>query len=156
MMKNIKIRNVTNKDLAEFLEIYVSAYRDLEDYSYKKSREIKRYFKWLLKRDLEGFFLIETDNKVLGFVASDSNWYSKFENSYVLEIHELIVRKEFQNKGFGKKLLERVLLYGKEKNLKIGELFVGKENKKAILFYIKNGFVKKETYKKWIRMTRSI
>jgi len=45
MMKNIKIRNVTNKDLAEFLEIYVSAYRDLEDYSYKKSREIKRYFK---------------------------------------------------------------------------------------------------------------
>jgi len=100
--------------------------------------------------------LIETDNKVLGFVASDSNWYSKFENSCVLEIHELIVRKEFQNKGFGKKLLERVLLYGKEKNLKIGELFVGKENKKAILFYIKNGFVKKETYKKWIRMTRSI
>ena len=53
------IRKVKPEDLNDFIEAYIKAYQELEDYKYNTRREIKNYFKWLYKRDKEGFIVVD-------------------------------------------------------------------------------------------------
>ncbi len=147
------IRKVILEDKEKFVKTYFLAYKELSDYKYHTSKEVKNYFNWLYKRDKEGFWVAEENNLPLGFIASDANWRS-IDGEEVLEIHELFVIPEMRKKGIGKKLLDTVLEYGKEKRKKIAELWVGKENFQAINFYKKRGFKEREVIGKWLRMTK--
>jgi L-amino acid N-acyltransferase YncA len=88
------IRQVRPDDIDNFIEIYTKAYKDLENYKYETKKEIKNYFKWLYKRDKEGFMVAEISGKPVGFAAGDTNWIN-FEGEKVLEIHEIFVLPEF-------------------------------------------------------------
>ncbi len=58
-----KIRKVMDKDLEALVDAYRDAYRDLEDYAYTKTTDIRRYLKWLMNRDRDGFLLLKlTEN----------------------------------------------------------------------------------------------
>ncbi len=152
----MEVRKVSVSDLNIFVEAYKKAYRGLENYAYRDEKSVKNYFKWLLKRDPEGFMVAEDSKSVLGFVACDVNWISIFEMHKVGEIHEIFVLPEFRNRGIGSKLLENALEYAKSRGRKVVELWVGKENYLAIKFYEKHGFVSKEELGKWLRMRRNV
>ncbi|MCS7278581.1 MAG: GNAT family N-acetyltransferase [Thermodesulfobacteriaceae bacterium] len=151
----MQIRRALLEDREKFVKAYLLAYKELSDYKYRSSKEIKNYFNWLYKRDREGFWVAEEQNEVLGFVASDANWIG-VEGEEVLEIHELFVIPEARNKGIGKKLLEKALKYGKEKDKKLVELWVGEKNFQAINFYKSLGFKENGVVGKWLRMTKSL
>jgi len=151
----VKIRNVKAEDMQAFVRLYSEAYRGLEKYAYSRNRDIKRYFKWLLSRDPNGFFIAELEEPI-GFVACDTNWFSPFERSRVGEIHELFVHPNYRRRGIGSMLLEKAIEYAKSKKRKIAGLWVGVENYYAKKFYKKLGFKETVTLGKWTRMIKPI
>lgn len=149
------IRKVSKGDLEAFVRVYESAYGELIDYKYKRSSEIKKYFKWLYRRDAQGFYLAEEEGQVVGFIAGDANWVN-YEGQRVLAIHEIFVIPEKQGKGIGKRLLREVVDHGAEQGLRKVELWVGQNNRKAISFYYKFGFREMRQRGKWILMSMSL
>ena len=68
----------------------------------------------------------------------------------------MCVAKEYQGKGFGKKLLQTTLESFKNKNLKKACLWVGEKNERAIKLYKKFGFKEAFRYGVWIRMAKPL
>jgi len=150
------IRVVRESDAIAFVESYLLSYKGLEEYAYKTRREVKNYFKWLLKRDPDGFMVAEERGRVLGFVACDTNWFSLFELKKVGEIHEIFVVPGFRMKGIGSKLLESAINYAIQKEREVMELWVGERNEVAKVFYKKKGFRTAGKVGKWVRMTKEL
>jgi len=163
-MRGIQIRHVRREDMQNFIKSYSKSYENIKEYAYTTRKDMKRYFKWLLHRDAEGFFVAELCNSAqssassasaIGFIACDANWLSPFECCVVGEIHELFVVPEMRGRGVGNALLQRGLAYFCEKNLHIAELWVGISNH-AQKFYEKAGFKGAEIVGKWLRMWKCI
>jgi ribosomal protein S18 acetylase RimI-like enzyme len=152
----VEIRRVVKEDVNSFVETYIESYKGLEDYAYRTKREIKNYFKWLLKRDSDGFMVAELNGKIVGFVACDANWFSLFELKKVGEIHEIFVLPRFRKMGIGSTLLEMALKYALSKGRDLAELWFGDRNDVAKIFYIKNGFKIAGKVGKWVRMVRKL
>jgi len=150
-----EIRRVHLEDQEVFVKLYLEAYEHLSDYKYTTRREVKNYFRWLFKRDKNGFFAIEKDGKICGFGASDGNWLDKVYGR-VLEIHELFVIPSCRGSGMGKRLVEHILSYGKSRGLSIACLWVGEKNFLAINFYKKLKFEVVGKWGKWLRMKRQL
>ena len=157
-MNIVVIKRVDKSHVEFFYQIYSRAYlgKDIEIYAYNTKHSIKGYFWWLLKRDPNGFMVAEIKGSPVGFVACDTNWFSKYEDQYVAEIHEIIVDPSFQGMGIGKKLMVAALKYGKSKNRKISELWVGVTNERAKRFYKGLGYEEREIHGMWLRMVRKI
>ncbi len=149
------IRRVTEEDERHFVEVYALAYRGLEEYAYTSKRDIRWYFRWLLRRDPNGFFTY-VEVRPIGFVACDCNWHSVFEKGEVAEIHEIFVHPEWRGKGIGSALMKRALEYAVERGRRVAELWVGVGNLKAIRFYKKFGFEEREVVGRWLRMVKDL
>lgn len=144
------------EDIQNFVDVYAISYKGLEEYAYRTKRDIRNYFKWLFKRDKNGFFVAEIDAKAVGFVACDTNWFSLFEFKKVGEIHEIFVLPEYRKKRVASTLLTSALEYALKKGRDVAELWVGEKNSAAKLFYEKNGFRETEKIGKWVRMVKSL
>ena len=116
-------------------------YRDLESINII-GRELHDNFDYLFKMEnvlntsYSRVYLYEEEGKVLGFIHVDSH----FE---ITDLINIIVLKEYQNKGIGNKLLEFVV--NNEEYEKI-MLEVRESNANAIHLYEKYGF--KEIYRR--------
>ncbi len=154
----MKIRRAKREDEEWFHLIYTSAYSGMERYAYRKDREIRRYFRWLFKRDRNGiYFALNENGSPIGVIACDSSWFSSYEHSNVGEIHELAVMKVYQKRGVGHKLISAGEEYLKARGLKKAELWVGEENIPAIRFYRSLGYVLKEkAWGEWLRMVKEL
>lgn len=153
---NLKIERAKEEDLPKLVDLYLRAYKGLEEYAYTHPKDVKSYLKWLWNRDKEGIFLAKVDGKIVGFVAGDANWFSRREGKRVGAIHEIVVDPEYQGHGVGTALLNTILEYFKKKGLDTAELWVGDENYKAINFYKKFGFQESGRYNYWIRMIKKL
>ena len=58
-MRGIRIRYVRREDMQNFIKLYSKSYENIKEYAYTTRKDMKRYFKWLLQRDAEGFFVAE-------------------------------------------------------------------------------------------------
>ncbi len=139
-----------NRDIVkELIEVYISGYSDMDKYHYTRIRDIKRYIKWLFKRDKNGFFVAKDGDKIVGFAACDADWNGGGA------IHEIVVRKEYQGRGIGTKLMQKCLSY-LSRNVNKIELYVGSENKRAIKFYKKFGFRIAHDFGYWTKMIKNL
>jgi ribosomal protein S18 acetylase RimI-like enzyme len=151
----VNVRRVRPDDIESFVNLYILAYQGLEEYAYTKRKDIRDYFKWLLKRDPDGFLMIELDEPV-AFIACDTNWFSCFEGKTVGEIHELFVKPSHRRRGLGKMLVEKAIDYARERERKIMGLWVGVRNFSAKEFYAKLGFIETISLGKWTRMIKNL
>lgn len=88
------------------------------------------------------FYFAENDDKVAGYLKINSgNAQTELQNIHSLEIERIYVLKEFQGKKVGQLLYEKAIRVAKEKNATYVWLGVWEENKRALTFYRKNGFV---------------
>ncbi|GAB6065851.1 GNAT family N-acetyltransferase [Aquifex pyrophilus] len=152
----VKIERVKEEDIPKLVDLYLRAYKGLEEYAYTHPKDVESYMRWLLNRDPEGFLVAKVNGKIVGFVAGDANWYSRREKKRVGAIHEIVVDPEYQGMGIGTRLMEEILNYFKKKGLDTAELWVGDENYRAINFYKRFGFQERGRYNYWIRMTKSL
>ncbi|MFN3599098.1 MAG: GNAT family N-acetyltransferase [Aquificaceae bacterium] len=152
----MKVRRAQEKDLQDLVEVYLKSYKGLEEYSYTHPDDVQAYLNWLFRRDVAGIWVAEEDRQIVGFVASDGNWFSKREGKVVGAIHELAVLPEVRSRGIGNLLVEKALEYFKSRGLDIAELWAGDQNKPALDFYKKLGFEEKDRFNYWIRMTKPL
>lgn len=153
---DFSIEKGSEKDTQELAQIYLESYKGLEEYSYTHMDDVLAYLNWLFRRDVAGIFVARHNGKIVGFVASDGNWFSKREGKVVGAIHELVVLPDYRNKGVGKALVEKVIEYFKSRGLDTAELWVGEENYPAINFYRSLGSESKDRFNYWIRVVKKI
>ncbi|MCS7171711.1 MAG: GNAT family N-acetyltransferase [Aquificaceae bacterium] len=152
----MKLRRAEEKDIKDLIHVYLGGYKGLEEYSYTHPDDVQAYLNWLFRRDVAGIWLAEEKGSVVGFVASDGNWFSKREGKVVGAIHELVVLPDYRNMGIGKALVEKAIEYFKSRGLDTAELWVGDENLQALAFYKELGFQEKDRFNYWVRMTKSL
>lgn len=81
------------------------------------------------------FYVLTENEKDFGFVGIELN----YPNQGNAKIHKIYVLPEFQGKGIGGKLIEKVVQYSKLNKINSLTLNVNRFNK-AIDFYLKKGF----------------
>jgi len=143
-------------DEDSFVELYLLSYRNLEEYAYRTKKEVRSYFRWLLRRDPEGIFKYLLNDEPVGFISCDSNWISYFEERNVGEIHEIFVHPEQRGKGIGRELVKKGIQHFRNRGLDTCELWVGERNEGAKKFYRSLGFREQGSWGKWIRMIKKI
>lgn len=151
----MRIRWVEPRDLQTFIRLYKLSYRGLEEYAYTRDGDIRDYFKWLMKRDHEGFLVVELSDPV-AFIACDTNWFSPFELEVLGEIHEIFVHPDYRRMGIGSILLQKAEEYAKKRVRRLMGLWVGVNNLSAKEFYKKRGFTETISLGKWTRMIKRI
>jgi GNAT superfamily N-acetyltransferase len=68
----------------------------------------------------------------------------------VIGLFDIVVAPGFRGKGYGSRILQGILLWGKNEGAKVGYLQVMVDNKTALALYGKLGF--KEMYRYWYRV----
>ena len=144
--KNIRFAN--NLDKKQILDIAENSFinsRFFRDKKIKKNlaKKIKRNWVFNFFREKRGEYLIisECNKKVVGFLLILKN-----KNNYIIDL--VAVKKNYQNLGFGTKMIkffENIVL--KRNKVKI-YVSTQSNNKDSIKLYIKNQF--KVKYKKYV------
>lgn len=135
----IVIRNASTNDIPIILELLYDLGRprpqedrDIEEFS----NIIKKY---LLSEPTKKIIVAEYDNKIVG-IASMMLLSRLNRKSHELYIAELIVQKDHQNKGVGKKIMESCIDFAKQHKCHRIRLESGNHRIDSHQFYKKLGF----------------
>lgn len=132
-MENLVIEEVKEEDLETIYEIEKENFKDCWSKNYI-------LFHIKLPKDIRYFFVAREENKVIGYIVC---WVSDF----TAHLHNISVKKDYQNKGVGTKLLNFLIDILKKQGITEIVLEVRVNNFKAINLYKKHGF-KEITIKK--------
>ena len=139
------IRKVTINDLKRIVEIFREGYSKPpynEKWTKKiATKRINNYFKD------HKIFVLEINNKIQGFIIITFYIWHTGLRGY---LHELVVAKEFQRRGYGRKLMEFAEKYFKKKGANEASLMTSPKSKAFKIYkklnYKEEGFV--SMYKK--------
>lgn len=121
------LRKATQNDADLTFEIEQSSFKEYSDAVY--ATEIKSHRE---EFDSENVQIIEFEKQSIGYLEIE-------EKNHSFEIINIMIQKDFQNQGFGRQLLNKVIEDGQRKSKGI-ELQVLKNNPKAKRFYENSGF----------------
>jgi ribosomal protein S18 acetylase RimI-like enzyme len=143
--------------------IYMSAYAEpgLMPYSYSKISDVEGYLDWLYSGDPDGFFVAyyapsERSEfwEPVGFVSVHKEWEHAWQQA--AELHELVVSKDYQGRGIGRRLMETAMQYAKAAGKRRLALWVGENNQRAIDWYRRLAFEPAGRWNVWIRMVKEL
>ncbi len=158
MKPTFTIRPVRRSELAQLIEVYRSGYEGLEEYAETTEEDIFDYLTWLYEGDPHGFFVAETTNgELIGFVSVHADWWDRRYQRRTAEIHELVVRKDYQGQGVGRELMLTALDYAYAQGCEYASLWVGEKNLKARDWYRRLGFEEAgKGWGVWVRMIKRL
>lgn len=145
----VKIRKALSKDLEALYNLNVTlAKHEIKfDPVKKKLPKKKRYahgyddFRKKLKKEDCQFFIAEDQGKPIGLIEGYIEKSPPFyKYSRKGNIGPTLVKKEYRNKGVGKKLVKEMLSWFKSKDIKWIQLTTHAKNIKSINFWKKIGF----------------
>ncbi len=88
------------------------------------------------------FFFATLDNNIIGYLKLNiGQSQTEITNVNALEIERIYVLKEFHGQNIGQQLFEKAIERAYAQKVNFIWLGVWEENKRAIQFYTKNGFV---------------
>ena len=88
------------------------------------------------------FYFAMLDEKVIGYLKLNMGGsQTELKDNDALEIERIYVLKEFHGKKVGQFLFDKAITIAKEQQVAYVWLGVWEENKRALQFYTKNGFV---------------
>jgi len=88
------------------------------------------------------FYFATIDTNVIGYLKLNFGQAQiELQDENALEIERIYVIKEFHGKDVGQLLYDKALQIARQKNVDYVWLGVWEENRRAINFYTKNGFV---------------
>ncbi len=129
VIDSIPVRPFREEDYAQYERVYNACF-----YEMRKALEIKPYNFYSdieqIRDKMANIFLLMMGETLVGSVAC-----------YGTEIDDLIVRKEFRNKGYGKTLLLWAVAHIRTYSDEPITLHVAEWNQGAIKLYQQNGFV---------------
>lgn len=131
----MKIKNASGEDVKDVVDIsYNSGYSKLS------KMRLRELFSKELKRKGHKFFIIKDKNNPIGYIALQEGKRKK-------EITYIEIKKKYQNKGIGSKLIKYIERYAKNKRYKEIGLEVWNKNFNALRFYNYHKFYTVKTYK---------
>ncbi len=119
----LSFRNATQNDAALTHEIEKYSINQYADFFYENSSKMFNH---------DNIQIIELANKGIGYLEIE-------EKNHSFEIINILIHKDYQNKGFGKYILQNLIRESQLKSKSI-ELQVLKNNPKAKRFYENSGF----------------
>ena len=134
----MKIRKGKKQDLKEYLK------HQLEAFPTESRARHKKYFAQKIERD--EILIAELDGNYIGHLTFSKSISPPFVNS--LYVEEFVIVKGSRGKGYGEKILDRIV--NETKRLRLERVMLDTWNNpknKAIRFYRKYGFKKVGTIK---------
>lgn len=127
---------IEKMNLKDFEQIKENLQKDFDDFWNANILESE------LKNDNSLYFVAKKEEKILGFIGI-------IKNIDFIEISNIVVKKDFRNKGIGNKLLQKIIEVAKQ--MKKNEIYleVNEKNDNAIFLYEKNNFQKVGIRKKY-------
>lgn len=151
------IRNAHRDELEKLVKVYRSGYQGMEEYAYTSQGEIRDYLRWLFNGDPNGFLIAEADGEPIGFVSVHTDWWDRRYQRSTAEIHELVVKKEWQGKGVGRALFFAALDYARTQGCDYASLWVGENNQLAREWYQRLRFEEVGIgWGEWVRMVKKL
>jgi len=148
-------REEPHKYLAQLVSLYEKAYSNFPEYSYKDLEDIFFYLRGMVNDDNKCFLMARRDEgRIVGFVIADKR--EDFCNHPVGEIHEIVVDPDYQLQGLGRELFDSACELLRNKGCRYLELCVGRNNEKALSFYLKKGLRQTEKKERWIYMEKEL
>lgn len=96
----------------------------------------------MIDKDYNAIYTAIVDNKVVGYIFGYlKNQAGNFVFNSTALIESLYVDENYRHQGIASKLLETFYAWCKEQGIKIVEISVFKDNKKALSLYEHSGFV---------------
>lgn len=132
----MEIRRFELKDLEEIFDVLNQLYTG--KLKYEKFNEI---YKLKLNDPYSYYIVAIENNKIVGVLTAELQVKLHRENMQCF-VEDLVVDKEYRNRGIGKALLQNAIDYAKSKNCNVVELTTYLNNEKAIKFYEANDFIK--------------
>ena len=142
----INIRKATNKDLNKIMELI----KDVTDYHYKidkyykpfsKYKGLDKYTEDQLKDKNVKILVAEEDGKIIGrIVGAIIKAPPYITPKKIGNIDDTFIKNDYRHKAVGKKLLNELLKWFKEKKVKHIELSVDARNEIGIRAWKKFGF----------------
>jgi ribosomal protein S18 acetylase RimI-like enzyme len=132
------IREWEEKDLKQINILLNQLKNDIGKKSIIEYANIQDNFDEMQKSDLYKSYVYIENQIIIGFISL-LFYRTVLNKKGTVVINELVVRKEYQNKGVGRKLLESAIEEANNQNMDEIEVGVMKDNINAIKFYKKNG-----------------
>lgn len=149
-MKNSTIQKVTLEDIAQLQKIGRQTFS--ETFSGDNSEEdmtqyLDEHFSTekltneLNNKNSEFYFAV-LDGAVIGYLKLNfGESQTELKDTKAVEIERIYVPKEFHGQSVGQLLYEKAIQVAKQKEADYVWLGVWEENKRALSFYTKNGFI---------------
>lgn len=100
----IKYLRMDKINIFDVVNEYVNYYNNYENGFWTKEKAYKRIHQ-IMSMDDSLCYLQYDDDKLVGFVMS---YYKEFDDLKALYIEEIVVFKEYQNKGYGKEMMNHI------------------------------------------------
>lgn len=123
----------------EYINIYNEAFSDAPNGGVISVTDVDEYL--LDKSPGKYYFLVQAENQNIGMLDID------MEDSE--DIFSIGLRRDWRNKGYGKRLLETAIDFLNQKEVNEICLMVISKNKQAYEMYLKRGFVVKKVFTDW-------
>lgn len=149
-MENIKLRRVVEGDVDVLQQIseqtFVETFADVNTEEDMRKFLAEAYNLDKLRGELSNafteFYFAEINNRVIGYLKiNTSSAQTEQQGDEALEIERIYVVKEFLGQKIGQLLFDKAIDRAKGKDKSFVWLGVWEENKRALRFYEKNGFI---------------
>jgi N-acetylglutamate synthase len=149
---SVQLMNINKFTIDEDSNAKISEYTNDEwIYNYVNMNEMDAIQKPILKKIMDRILLPKC------LLTYDLNGYpigcglGVIDDKF-LGLFEIVIDKQYRNKGFGKSMIDNILMWGKNNGAEVAYLQVLTENNAAIKLYDKEGF--KEAYRYWYRIKK--
>ena len=100
----IKYQSMNRVNIFDVVNEYVNYYNNYEGGCWTKDKAYKRIHQIMSMED-SLCYLQYDENKLVGFIMS---YYKEFDDIKALYIEEIVVFKQYQNKGYGKEMMNHI------------------------------------------------
>ncbi|MBE5780221.1 MAG: GNAT family N-acetyltransferase [Clostridiales bacterium] len=143
----VKIRPMSAGDMAQVLALYREFYGEMAALAPKyvqKAEQDEGYLRAVCESDEDEVFVAECDGTVVGVMVLQSQETPPYDNMVFYRygcLMDIMVAPQYRSKGIGKGLLDAAKSWCREQQLSYLELEVLKSNKRAMEFYLREGFL---------------
>lgn len=136
---NSRVRKATLEDISKICDLLQQLFSQEEEFTPNQELQERSLHAIFKEQNLGDIFVIEVNDKVIG-VATLLYTISTALGGRVALLEDVIIDINFQNQGFGFKLLTHVMNFSEKNDIKRVTLLTDSDNIKAHNLYKKLGF----------------
>jgi GNAT superfamily N-acetyltransferase len=139
MNDNIEIGFATPQDLPHLVDLLAELFTLESDFQPDPAKQLRGLLTILDEPELGKLFVVRVNGKVAG-MANALITISTAEGARALLLEDVVIHRDHRGAGLGRKLVEHVLKWAKQRGIVRVTLLADRDNQPALDFYHKLGF----------------